>query len=148
MGVILILIQGSCSKTTPPAPQVFLEKVYMSVDSRANLDTAIATDLIVVYEDALVKTLFKLSALNYFENKEQILRDNPGKIDVWSWEVIPGQVVVPQEITLSQPIPRGGVVFSNYLTPGDHRVRVGKEEAVTIKLGPKDLSLIPMKLDD
>ena len=145
---LFVLIQGACSGPPPPTPQVFLEKAYVSVDPKANLDTAIAMDLLVVYEEGLVDTLFKMSALNYFEKKAQILRDNPGQIDIWSWEVVPGQVVPPRDIALSQAIPRGGVVFANYLTPGDHRVRLGKETAVTIKLGSKDLSLVPTQKED
>jgi len=145
LGLFFILIQGACSESPPPpVPQVFLEKVYVTIDPKANLDTAVAMDLLIVYEDGLVDTLFKMSALNYFENKEQILRDNPGQIDVWSWEVVPGQVIAPRSIVMSQPIPRGGIVFANYLTPGDHRVRLGKELAVQIKLLPKDLFLSPI----
>ncbi|HQS84124.1 MAG: hypothetical protein B7Y25_04345 [Alphaproteobacteria bacterium 16-39-46] len=147
LGLLLILLQGACSETPPPVPQIFLEKAYISIDPKANLDTAIAMDLLVVYEDGLVDTLFKKSALDYFENKEQILRDNPGQIDVWSWEVVPGQVVAPRSIVMTQPIPRGAVVFANYLTPGDHRIRLGKELAVQIKLGPKDFSLSPVPVD-
>ncbi len=145
--LLLILIQGACSEAPPPVPQVFLEKAYISIDPKANLDTAIAMDLLVVYEDGLVETLFKRSALDYFENKEQILRDNPGQIDVWSWEVVPGQIVAPRSIIMTQPIPRGAVVFANYLTPGDHRIRLGKEMAVEIKLGPKDFFLSSPPVD-
>lgn len=149
LAVLLSLFQGACSEgPPPPTPQVFLETVSVSVDANANQDTAVAMDLLIVYEDALVNTLFKLSALEYFEKKAQILRDTPGQMDVWSWEVVPGQIIPPRPIKMTQSIPRGAIVFANYLTPGDHRVRVGKEKAILVKLGPKDLFLTPVQKDN
>ena len=147
MGVILLAELTSCGGPPPPTPQIFLQVVDVIVDPKANLDTAVAMDLIVVYEDGLVDTLFKLSANEYFSQKQQIIRDNPGQIDIWSWEVVPGQVVPPRSITLSQYMSRGGIFFANYLTPGDHRIRAGKESGAKITLGPKDLSLQPFTPD-
>lgn len=137
----IIAIETSCGGG--PTPQVFLEVVDVTVAPQANQDSAVAMDLIVVYDDGLIDTLFKLSANSYFAQKQQIMRDNPGQIDVWSWEVVPGQVVPSRQIKFSQPIPRGGIFFANYLTPGDHRIRVGKETGVKITLAPKDFSLQP-----
>lgn len=162
MGTMLVVIQTSCG---PPAPtaQIFLEVVEVTVDPKANQDTAVAMDLVVVYEEGLLNTLLKLSASAYFAQKKQIIRDNPGQIYIWSWEVVPGQIVPPRQIKLPQTSmvssffdivsfnskkiqkPQGGLFFANYLTPGDHRIRVGKETGAKITLGPKDFSLQPFE---
>ena len=139
----LVFTQVSCSSTSSEPPQIFLETVYVEVNPRANLDTAVAMDLIIVYDEALVDSLFKMSALSYFEQKKQIIRDSPGQMDIWSWEVVPGQEVTPMSINMSQSTSYGAVVFANYLTPGDHRVRIGTEWTVKIVLGAKDFSVIP-----
>ena len=141
--VVCAIIHAACMSS--PTPQVFLEGVYVTVDPNANQDTPVAMDVIVVYEEALVQSLFKLSAAQYFSQKFQIIRDNPGQMDIFSYEVVPGQNVDPRSITLSRPIPFGGVVFANYLTPGDHRIRIGKEIAAKITLGPKDFFLTPLQ---
>jgi type VI secretion system protein len=129
--------------TPPPQPLVFVEEVAINVDQVANNNTAVAVDLLIVYDDALVATLSKLSANAYFAQKKQILRDNPAQIDLYNWELVPGQHIPPTPVYITRPLPRGGIVFANYLTPGDHRIRLGPEPSFKIMLGKDDVSVTP-----
>ncbi len=140
LGVVLIgqMIWGC---TPDPVPEVFVNTIHVEVTSGANQNTAVAVDFVVVYETALLETMAKLSAGTYFAQKDQLRRDNPQGIQVMDWEVIPGQVVAPREVVFSQPIPLGGIFFANYLSPGDHRIRIGPQTEVKVLLGPDDFSI-------
>ncbi len=136
-----LIFLSSCGGAPQPVKQVFLQSVMLDVDPRANEDTAIALDFVVTYSGDLSNTLLQLPAFKYFEQRKQLLRDNPDIIQIWSWEVVPGQIVNLTPITFSGPYPQAGIFFANYLTPGDHRIRVGKQASVKVILGQQDFSL-------
>lgn len=136
-----LLLLGSCGGTPQPVKQVFLQSVLLDVDPSANEDTAIALDLVVTYSGDLSNTLLQLPAFKYFEQKKQLLRDNPDNLQIWSWEVVPGQVVNATPIVFSGPYPQAGILFANYLTPGDHRIRTGKQASIKVILGQQDFSV-------
>ena len=48
----------------------------------------------------------------------------------------------PQEISFGVGV-RGGIVYADYLAPGDHRVRIDPHQSFTIVLGEKEMSVEP-----
>lgn len=138
-GLMCSYLLGAC--TPDPVPEVFVNSVEVDVVPGANRNTAVAMDFVIVYESALLDNILKLSASSYFAQKEQLMRDNPQNLQIMGWEVVPGQVVPPRDVTFAQPIPLGGVFFANYLSPGDHRIRIGPQTVVKVVLGAEDLSL-------
>ena len=141
MGFLFINLTNCSTGIPDPQPLVFVEQILVEVDPLTNLDTAIALDFVVVYDDALASNLLKLSASAYFTQKKQLIRDNPMGMDIYSWELVPGQVINPTPIKMTQPIPRAGIFYANYLTPGDHRVKIGSETGVKVILGKQDLAI-------
>ena len=115
--------------------------IIISIDPNANLDNPVAFDLVMVYDKTLLKQLQGLTAKDWFEKKEQIKLNYPGEsgLESWSWEWF-------RQIVRIDPLPIksktiGGVMFANYLTPGEHRAMFDPFKSVLLSLGEKNFSV-------
>lgn len=138
----LTLSLVSC--TIEDLPELSIESVSIYAEPDVNQNSATAVDLVLVYNQELLKTLGRLSAASYFASSRQLLLDNPSLLDVWHWELIPGQVVEDFQPTQDKGDAYGAYVFANYLTPGDHRVKVAPNGIVKILLLRDDLRNLEM----
>lgn len=116
----------------------------VKVDPGANQNSAVALELVIVYDKKLLEQFLAYPARTWFEKREQLRRDDPGQKQFvsWEWEWVPGQEVKPQEISFGTGA-RGGIVFANYFTPGDHRARIDPHSNLVIHLGEKGFSVEP-----
>lgn len=114
-------------------PPVCLKKVNISLDSDANQDSALAIDLLMIYKKELLDTVMQMKARDYYLSATQLKRDYPEMVDIWHWELTPGQVVKDYPITQRPDPVIGAVFFADYLTPGDHRVRFGTQMEAHIR---------------
>jgi type VI secretion system protein len=139
--ILLLLILGlaACVSTDgfdfPPG------SISIDADPDANQNSAIAVDVVLIYDPELLEMLGHLSAAQYFTNVQQLLRDYPSLINIWHWELVPGQKVshfIPDQRTADA---YGGYVFANYYTIGDHRVRIPPNQRVGIVLQRDDLQM-------
>lgn len=137
----LIIALGVCltSCTNDFLPELSLDTVSIYTDTDANENSATAVDLVIVYDQELEKSLGKLSAAKYFSSSKQLLLDNPTLLDIWHWELVPGQIVQDFTPPQEQGDAYAAYVFANYLTPGDHRLKVAPSGVVKILLQRKDL---------
>ena len=125
--------------------KVWLQKVYFEVDDKLNDDSPVTVHVVVAYEAKLLKTLSSYTADQYFQKLDQIKRDAGNTIDIFQWEIVPGQTLGPQPIKPNHVTGQGVLVFARYTTKGDHRQTIGDDREVTIHLGPKDFKVIPIK---
>ncbi len=125
--------------------KVWLQRIYFEVDEKLNDDAPVTVDLVIIYDDNLLKELAKLTAAQYFQKKEQIRRDAGNNIDIYTYEIVPGQNLGPQNIKPSQLTGKGILVFARYAAPGDHRQAIGPDREVTLQMGVKDFQVIPLK---
>ncbi len=125
--------------------KVWLQKVYFEVDEKLNNDAPVTVDLLIAYEESVLKELSKLTASQYFEKKEQVRRDAGEHIEIYTYEIVPGQTLGPQTIKLNHLTGQGVIVFARYATPGDHRQAVGPDREITLQMGAKDFKVIPVK---
>jgi len=131
----LALVSCSCEEL----PELEIQSVSIYATPEANQNSAIAVDLVIVHNLELLKTIGKMSAAKYFASVRQLLLDNPSLLDIWHWELVPGQMVsyfVPEQCTGAA---YGAYVFANYLTPGEHRLKVAPDGIVNILLLRDDL---------
>lgn len=135
---------GLVSCTIEDLPELSIDTVSIYAEPDANQNSAIAVDLVLVYNQDLLKTLGKMSAAAYFSSSKQLLLDNPTLLDIWHWELVPGQVVENFSPPQDKGDAYGAYVFANYLTPGDHRVRVAPNGVVKILLLRDDLRNLEM----
>jgi type VI secretion system protein len=139
-----LLAIGLVSCTIEDMPELSIESVSIYAEPDANQNSATAVDLVLVYNQELLKTIGKMSAAKYFSASKQLLLDNPSLIDVWHWELVPGQIVDNFRPSQDKGDAFGAYVFANYLTPGDHRVKVAPDGIVKILLLRDDLKNLAM----
>lgn len=132
----LFLLAGCAVGTLP---ELSMDSVSIYAEPDANQNSAIAVDLVMIYDEELVKTLGKMSASTYFDSSKQLLLDNPTLLDIWHWELVPGQIVQDFEPPQDKGDAFAAFVFANYLTAGDHRVKVAPTGVVKILLQKNDL---------
>lgn len=141
-----LALLGACGSTvidncSKPTAEVFLELVSFNVQDKANNDTAVALDLVILYDKTLIKTFLALSASDYFKKKKQLILDYPIQMQVKSWEIVPAQKITPYSVKFSHPLPQAAFFYANYSTAGDHRQRIGDQKGIQVVLGKTDMSL-------
>ena len=116
--------------------------VTMDIAPNANTNSPIALDVVLVYNETLLKQLIKMPSREWFEKREQIIRDHRkgDGLDYWAWEFVPGQNVETQILPL-KPKAKGGIVFANYFTPGDHRFLIDPFKDFIIHLNEKHFTV-------
>ncbi len=129
---------------TPARMRLMLE---VSTTPRANQNSPVAVSFVAVKDQKFFEKTVALNAKQWFEQREQLHRDDPsGQLFTeWEWEYVPGHPPPPSVIEID-----GGAVaaliFANYRTPGDHRIRLGPQRKLRIELGDEALTVRP--LDD
>lgn len=108
--------------------------ITLDVASDANADSALAVDVVAVYDTALLKALLALPASGWFQTGDQLQRDYPEGMTVWSWQVVPGFSPRPRTVSAATAAAYDVVVFAAYETAGDHRARIGTLTDVTLHL--------------
>jgi type VI secretion system protein len=112
----------------------------VSISPVANEESALAVELIVVYDEKILGELLKMPARTWFQGREQFLRDHPEEIDSRKWEWVPGQEV--QRISVPYRIGAKRVVlFADYLVPGDHRATRDPQQPFLLVLGQSELKV-------
>ena len=149
MLIVIMLIMNGCSslKYAEKEPEICLQNVNITLDADANNNTATAIDLVIVYKSDLLKALMKIPASQYFASAEQIRRDYPHMIDVWHWELAPTQTLTDYPITLRDDPAAGAVIFSYYNTSGEHRIRLGTYDTITLRLMKDDFCVLEQGCD-
>ena len=124
---------------------VWLETVYFEVDENLNNDAPVTVNIVIAHNEKLLNNLLTMTASQYFEKKEQIQRDNAADLDIYHYDIIPGQVLGANTIKPKKSTGKGIIVFARYASNGDHRQRIGSDRAVTIQMGPKDFQIVPFE---
>jgi len=132
-------ILSACSSSTEVSPELSVSAVTLYAQPDANQNSAIAVDVVLVYDNELLGSISKMPASSYFTASNQLRLDNPSLLDVWRWELVPGQVVSNFPISSDKGSAYGGIVFANYLTPGDHRIKISPSGEVKVLLQKNDL---------
>lgn len=115
----------------------------VTVEPRANQGSAVAVDVLVVYDKKVLDKLLALSARDWFVQAGQLRRDFPDAFDLSHWEWVPGQQVGRQEIDYRAGA-KAALVFADYLTPGAHRVRFDPRQPSRLVLGETGFTAEPL----
>ena len=117
------------------------ESLDFEVGARANEDNAIAVDLVMVFDTALVAQIAELTAATWFKTRDQVRLANPTGFEVRSFEVIPGQPNTRVKISGRSGDAIAAFLFASYAAPGPHRARIDGMPAVLVRLGGKDFAV-------
>lgn len=134
LGAALAL--GACGG----APDVEIRSVELRVAEKANQDSPIPVDLVLVGHPDLVDRIIGLTAVEWFAQRSQFRRDHPAELTIYSWELVPGQTVPRQPVSRPDSL-WAAVVFANYSQPGPHRLRVDTHGDPTLRLGEEDVTI-------
>ncbi len=132
-------MMGVSCCTNELLPELSIDSVSIYTESDTNENSAIAVDLVIVYDQELAKLLGQMAAAKYFSSSKQLLLDNPTLLDIWHWELVPGQIVQDFTPPQEEGDAYSAYVFANYLSPGDHRIKVAPTGIVKILLLKDDL---------
>lgn len=137
-----LLIVGCAKDDDARDPELNLKSVSISLDNDANHNSATAVELLIIYKMELLKALMKINAADYFSSSDQIKRDYPDMLEVYRWELTPGQSINDYKIKMNGLDPLGVVIFVDYLTPGNHRERVGNAPDIHLRLRNEDFCIL------
>lgn len=147
LGVVCAGTWAGCSNIGARTRSFFGGQVLIdiTVEPDANRNSPVAMDLLIVYDEALLSQLLKLTAKEWFTQRDQIKKDHleDSGLETWEWEWVPGQLVPPLELPL-KPDAEGAIVFVDYLSAGAHRFRVDPFEDQMIHFHEDHVTIEPM----
>lgn len=104
----------------------------------ANLNSALAVDLVLLRDEATMAAVAAMSAQKWFASRTDLLKTFPDGLRYVSMELAPGQTLQLEPNKFGAQRLVGAFVFADYLTPGEHRMRVDQlEGSVVVYLEPK-----------
>ena len=145
--VVNSLLAGCSSVEKPPGTS--LTDVSLISTKDVNTNTAITVDLVAVYDKELFGKLKEMPSAAYFGSIDQMRRDNMSAVEIFRWEMVPGQILEGYEPQIAKDRTWGLIFFADYQTPGAHRAVVGQTDAARLVLGSKDIdALEPRKYSE
>ena len=140
--LVLVSACAPAAMTTVARERIGFE-IQMRIAADANQDYPVAIAMLLVYKAEVVSLLKQTSADQWFEMREDFIREHAAEIDEDVWEFVPGQQVPP---LVHAPLPRAaqGVLFLRYRTPGTHRYFFDPRRSQRVVLGPDQVTITPI----
>jgi type VI secretion system protein len=129
------LVPAGCSGASPLTRMM----LQVRLTQRANQNSPVPVSLVAVKEPKFLERVVQFNAKQWFEQREQLHRDDPsGQLfSEWEWEYVPGYSP-PDRVIEVDGNAIAKMVFANYRTPGEHRIRLGGQRKLRIELGDED----------
>jgi len=121
-----------------------LEQIMIVTEANMNNNGAMKAHLVIVYDKELMRELSAMTAYRYFDMVDQLIKDHPDKMKIYSWNLIaedrirPWQKIDTLRSTMS---PLGGFIFAGYDNMGVHRAKVPNYEKVKVVFGRSDFTI-------
>lgn len=122
--------------------RIGLDSLTLDVAERANDDTPIAVDFVVVFDADLLKLLSEIPSKQWFAERDQYRRDYRQLFSVWSLELVPGQFRDVRDFPFAGDKAAGLLVFAGYNTPGAHRLRLSESGRVWLRFDSREMRLL------
>ena len=132
---------GAALRSTRKAAHVRGElTLYVKVNPEANQNSPIAVDIVLPQDKDVLKLVSAMPASAWFDQRVDFERSHPHKLQVISWEWVPGQDVGPITVP-GTGIANGVVLFAHYQTKGDHRALLPQGGHIAITFAADDFVL-------
>lgn len=122
-------------------PEVAINQISITATPNANDNSPTTVDVVLLYDDSLTDQFLQMTAAQWFDRREQLTRDFPNSIQVFSWEVVPGQTLSDQAVDRRSGT-TAGFVFARFARPGPHRLRLTDQSTVEVRLMQDSFSLV------
>jgi len=141
-GLVVALACCTGCSSSPAATRVLIE---VAITAKANRNSPVPMTLVSVQDPKLFDQIVKMTAKQWYDQREQMRRDFPSgtAFSEWDWEFVPGQPPPPMVVQIDGRAV-GAVIFANYRSPGDHRFRLGPRRRMRVDLGDDDLTVSPL----
>lgn len=121
--------------------------LMIAADADANLDSPVALDIVFVRDNTTLEKVQVLPAIKWFADRAELQRTFADALIVRSVEMVPRQVMRLSEQDLGSPRVAGVLLFADYATPGEHRIRLTSlREGVLVRLGARTFTVAEHKL--
>jgi type VI secretion system protein len=146
-GLIWLTIPG-CSKLKSTAKGVVDRATLkpkptdlnVKIDNAANSNSPVALDVVLIKDKNFWKSAPAMSAKDWFAQKSDLQRRYGKKMQVQSWEWVPGQPIGPITVKVPRGL-SGAMVFANYPTPGTHSAPLPLGSKININLQKEDFTM-------
>ncbi len=150
VGSVATVVASSVANAFSAEPQpAYLDwkGLMVAADAEANANSAIALDIVFVRDQQTLEKLLLVPAARWFATREEWLRSFPAALTVRSLELVPSQTLRLTEAELGSPRVAGVLLFANYLSPGEHRLRLPTlRDGALVQLGPVEFTVTDYKL--
>lgn len=109
-----------------PAGTAYLDwkGLLVTAESDANQNSPVALDIVFIADPAMLEKLSALPASRWFAVRQDYLKTYPTALSAYSLELVPGQTRLLSAKELGSPRVAGVLLFADYGTPGEHRLRL------------------------
>jgi type VI secretion system protein len=126
---------------TPSGSLPPLNKISLSADKLLNNGAPVAVDLVLVFDKKPLAVLGALRASEWFNNRQDLLRQYPSHLKVTSWEIVPGQMIQPTNVSEDQGKLVAVLIFANYLGERSFRADASSMQNIRVRLSKDDFSI-------
>jgi type VI secretion system protein len=98
--------------------------LLITAAGNANANSAVAVDLVLVKDVAMLESLLTMSAAKWFAMRSDLQRTFPEALTVYPYELVPTQLIRMDEKQFGRERVWAALVFANYSSPGEHRARL------------------------
>lgn len=138
---ILVSLTTSCSWLSPSCETEGTGSVTLTSTAGRGPSSSVAVEIAITTDETLAKTLAGLTGLQWFQQRDQILRDNPETLSTARWEIVLGQTV--SEAPVETPCAVEAIyAYASYSAPGAHRLKLADLESVTLDLDAKQMTQV------
>jgi type VI secretion system protein len=106
----------------PVAPD--WKTLLITAAGNANANSAVAVDLVLVKDVAMLESLLTMSAAKWFAMRSDLQRTFPEALSVYPYELVPTQLIRMEEKQFGRERVWAALVFARYASPGEHRARL------------------------
>lgn len=130
-----LLLLGAMLGLAACGPNIAFRGVTLDVDQEANELSPVPTEVVFVFNAALVDQLGALTAEDWFRQRDQIRNDFPSGYRSLYWELVPGQRLDVDPAPIARSGARAVFLFARYTTAGAHRLRLDPVRVADVHLG-------------
>jgi type VI secretion system protein len=134
-------ISGLVTNLTPSNSLQPLQRIALNADKFLNHGSPVAVDLVLVLDQKPLSGLVTLRASEWFSNRQDYMRQYPNQIRVTSWEIVPGQIIPPLNVSGDQEKLIGVFIFADYPGERSFRADASKRTTVRVNLSKDDFSI-------
>ena len=122
-----------------------LENIMVVTEAGMNNGGAMKVHLVIVYSKEILQILGTVSARQYFSMIDQLIKDHPDTMKIYSWTLIAENRIrgwQPIETLKDSMTPLGGFIFADYdNSTAVHRARIPDYEKVKVTFGRNDFKI-------